>query len=382
MRILHTSDWHLGRSFKHVPLLDEQVGFVDQVIDLVGSEGVDLVVVAGDVFDRGFPPTEAVEVWHEALVRILEAGAQVVAISGNHDQGERIEIPARLAREGVVVRGRREATPVTLEFTDGPLTVVPIPFLDPFMARDLSESEGQATHQSVIEGALAQIGEVFAECPRSLAVSHAFVRGGQESESERSLLQVGGAELVDARVFSGFTYTALGHLHRPQEVGGDPSVAYCGSPLPYSFSEDHAKTVRLVNMSADGDSVEVRLIPVEAGWPVVTITDSFENIISDPHYSAYEKRHFVRALISGSERHTEAMNRLKKRFEGAVEMDYTDRYLGSGTPVDIDFEEGVDPRQLAEYFWVDATGRKPFKPEGLMLDDAIRAGFGDVEVLA
>ena len=382
MRILHTSDWHLGRSFKHVPLLDEQARFVDQVVEIVTAEAVDLVVVAGDVFDRGFPPAEAVEVWHDALVRIVEAGAQVVAISGNHDQGERIEIPARLAREGVVVRGRREATPVTLEFTDGPLTVVPIPFLDPFMARDLSESEGQATHQSVIEGALAQIDEVLAACPRSLAVSHAFVRGGQKSESERSLLQVGGAELVDARVFSGFTYTALGHLHRPQEVGGDPSVAYCGSPLPYSFSEDHAKTVRLVDMSADGGSVEVGFIPVEAGWPVVTIEGSFERIISDPRYSAYERQHFVRVLITGSERHTEAMNRLKKRFEGAVEMDYTDRYLGSGTPVDIDFEEGADPRQLAEDFWVDITGKRPSKPKGLLLDDAIRAGFDDVEVPA
>ena len=382
MRILHTSDWHLGRSFKNVPLLDEQVGFVDQVVDIVDSEGVDLVVVAGDVFDRGFPPSDAVEVWHDALVRIVEAGAQVVAISGNHDQGERIEIPARLTREGVVVRGRREATPVILGFADGPLVVVPIPFLDPFMARELSESEGPATHQSVIEGALAPIREIVRDAPRSLAASHAFVRGGIESESERSLLLVGGAELVDARVFAGFTYTALGHLHRPQEVGGDPSVAYCGSPLPYSFSEDHDKTVRLVEMSADGGDIKVEVIPVEAGWPVVTIRDSFENIISDPGYSGYEKRHFVRALISGVEQHTDPMNRLRRRFEGVIDLDFPDHGFGGDQLPDIDPEGGANPRELADDFWMDATGRSPFKPEGVLLDGAIRAGFGNVEVSA
>ena len=107
MRILHTSDWHLGRSFKRVSLLEEQCRFTDQVVDLVGSEGIDLVVVAGDVFDRALPPVEAVEAWYGALEQIVDAGAQVVGIAGNHDQGERIEIPPRLLREGVVIRGSR-----------------------------------------------------------------------------------------------------------------------------------------------------------------------------------------------------------------------------------------------------------------------------------
>ncbi|MEC8814911.1 MAG: exonuclease subunit SbcD, partial [Actinomycetota bacterium] len=107
MRILHTSDWHLGRSFKKESLSDEQGWFVDQVVGVVKSEGVDLVVIAGDVFDRALPPAEAVEAWYGALERVVDAGAQVVGIAGNHDQGERIEIPPRLLREGVVIRGSR-----------------------------------------------------------------------------------------------------------------------------------------------------------------------------------------------------------------------------------------------------------------------------------
>ncbi len=229
MRILHTSDWHLGRSFKRVPLLEEQHRFTDQVVEMVGSEGIDLVVVAGDVFDRALPPAEAVEVWYEALERIVDAGAQVVAISGNHDQGERIEVPPRLLRPGIVIRGSRAPSSVTLDFDDGPLLVAPIPFLDPFLARDLYQGEGAATHQSVLQGWLAATG-LPAKPTRSLAVSHAFVRGGEASESERSLLQVGGAELVDAKVFEGFSYVALGHLHRPQVVGDDRAVAL-GCPV-------------------------------------------------------------------------------------------------------------------------------------------------------
>jgi exonuclease SbcD len=383
MRILHTSDWHLGRTFKRVPLLEEQYRFTDQVVEVVKSEGIDLVVIAGDVFDRALPPAEAVEAWYGALERIVDAGAQVVGIAGNHDQGERIEIPPRLLRDGIVIRGSREPSAVTLEFDDGPLLVAPIPFLDPFLARGLSDGEGAATHQSVIEGWLGHVQKDVERGPRSLVVSHAFVRGGLVSESERSLLQVGGAELVDAGVYKGFSYVALGHLHRPQIVGGDERVAYCGSPLPYSFSEMAPKTLRLVDLSADGTGLSVELIPVEAGWPVVTIEDSYENLISDPRHAAYEKRHFVRVLLTDLVVQPGAMDRLRNRFDGIAELRYA--FLdeaGDTRRVDLDVDGGADPRTLADEFWNDVTGRSPTKPEGLLLDEAIRVGFRDQEVPA
>ncbi len=383
MRILHTSDWHLGRSFKKESLSDEQGRFVDQVVGVVKSEGVDLVVIAGDVFDRALPPAEAVEAWYGALERVVDAGAQVVGIAGNHDQGERIEIPPRLLREGVVIRGSREPGVVTLEFDDGPLLVAPIPFLDPFLTRGLSDGEGAATHQSVLEGWLTRVRKDVELSPRSLVVSHAFVRGGLESESERSLLQVGGAELVDASVYKGYSYVALGHLHRPQIVGDDERVAYCGSPIPYSFSETDPKTLRLVDLSADGTNLSVELIPVEAGWPVKTIEDSFEGLVSNPRYREYEKRFFVRAMLTDRVVQPGAMDRLRTRYAGIVELGYVflDE-VGDTRRVDLDVDGGADPRKLANEFWDDVTGRSPTKPEGLLLDEAIRVGFRDQEVPA
>jgi exonuclease SbcD len=381
LRILHTSDWHLGRSFKKESLSDEQGRFVDQVVGVVKSEGVDLVVVAGDVFDRALPPAEAVEEWYRALERIVDTGAQVVGIAGNHDQGERIEIPPRLLREGVVIRGSREPGVVTLEFDDGPLLVAPIPFLDPFLARGLSDGEGAATHQSVLEGSLARVRKDVERSPRSLVVSHAFVRGGLESESERSLLQIGGAELVDASVFEGYSYVALGHLHRPQIVGGDERVAYCGSPIPYSFSETDPKTIRLADLSADGTNLSVELIPVEAGWPVKTLEDSFEELVSNPRYREYENRFYVRAILTDRVVQPGAMDRLRTRYAGIVELGYVFlNEVGDARSVDRDIDGGANPRKLADEFWDDVTGRSPTKPEALLLAEAIGVGFRDQEV--
>ena len=383
MRILHTSDWHLGRSFKRVPLLEEQCRFTDQVVDLVGSEGIDLVVVAGDVFDRALPPVEAVEMWYGALEQIVDAGAQVVGIAGNHDQGERIEIPPRLLREGVVIRGSREPGAVMLEFDDGPLLVAPIPFLDPFLARGLSDGEGAATHQSVLEGWLAGVQKDVDRSPRSLVVSHAFVRGGLESESERSLLQVGGAELVDASVYKGISYVALGHLHRPQVVGED-RVAYCGSPIPYSFSETAKKSVRLVELGSDGSIVQVEPIPVDAGRKVVTLRGTLDELLSDPAHDLGGKadRFFVRAELTDTIRQRDPMNKLRVRFPHISELSYVEHVRDDAAGRVRGPEPDLDPLELTLRYWEESVGSPPTDAEAKILQAAIQAGFDDVEVPA
>jgi exonuclease SbcD len=349
---------------------------------MVGSEGIDLVVVAGDVFDRALPPAEAVEVWYEALERIVDAGAQVVAISGNHDQGERIEVPPRLLRPGIVIRGSRAPSSVTLDFDDGPLLVAPIPFLDPFLARDLYQGEGAVTHQSVLQGWLAATG-LPAKPTRSLAVSHAFVRGGEASESERSLLQVGGAELVDAKVFEGFSYVALGHLHRPQVVGDD-RVAYCGSPLAYSFSETAGKSLRLVELGPEGDDLRVELLPVEAGRTVVTLRGTLEELLFDTAHERYEKsdRFFVRAELTDPTMQRDPMNKLRVRFPGVVELSYVGLVHREADGRDRDNEPELDPLGMTLRYWEESTGSPPTTEEAALLEAAIRSGFVDVEVPA
>ena len=373
MLILHTSDWHLGRSFKSTSLLGDQKAFINELIEVVKGRRVDLVVIAGDIFDRGLPPAEAVVIWNDALARIIETGAQVVAIAGNHDQGERIEMKPALTNPAVVVRGTREASLATMEFDDGPLTVVTVPFLDPFMARDLSQGDGAATHQSVIEGDLAVVADEVAKSDRSLVVAHTFVTGGQESESERSLLQVGGSDQVGAQVFDGYSYAALGHLHRPQEVNG-PTVAYSGTPLPYSFSENHAKSMRLVTMSVTGE-VTVETVPIKAGRPVVTIKGSFEELLKGDEYTEYES-HFVRAHLTDPTTQPGARDKLRERFAHILELNYL--FFDDGLTTILDSEDFENkPDVVVRTFWEDVTGEPASHPEEELLDTAIRAGFND-----
>ena len=383
MRILHTSDWHLGRSFKGVPLVDQQVRFTEQVVEVVKEEGIDLVVVAGDVFDRALPSAEVVEVWHDALDRIVETGAQLVAISGNHDQGARLEVPTRLLRPGVIIRGSHAPSSVTLEFDDGPLLVAPIPFLDPFLSRDLHQGQGAASHQSVLEGWLTATAEAVAASPRSLAVSHAFVRGGEPSESERSLLQIGGAELVDARVYEDFSYVALGHLHRPQVVDDD-RVAYCGSPIAYSFSETAKKSLRIVEFGPEGGDLRAELLPIEAGRTVVTLRGTLEELLSDAAHKRYEKsdRFFVRAELTDPTMQRDPMNKLRVRFPGVVELTYVGLARLEVDVQDHAGEPGLDPLGMVLRYWEESTGSAPTPEEAALLKAAIRAGFADVEVPA
>ena len=275
MRILHTSDWHLGRQFGPAPLIEYQRQFLDWFVELCTSEKVELVAIAGDLYDRAVPPTEAIELFEGTVRRLVNAGVHVAAITGNHDSDVRVTVYNALLDPSVHLQGGYEniGDVVTLDFPDGPLDLVLLPFLEPRMAadgfgadsndgeRDGSDAEGsddnatarrqRRTHESVLRTA-AELARMNLRSPRSLCLAHAFVTGGTESESERQLT-VGGSSLVPIDVFAGFSYTALGHLHRPQELSS--TVRYSGTPLAYSFSEDHSKSVLIIDMDAQGGGI-------------------------------------------------------------------------------------------------------------------------------
>src|SRR4051812_27235281 len=244
MRILHTSDWHLGRSFHGEDLLVAQAAYVDHLIETVETQQVDLVVVSGDVYDRALPSVDAVELADEALHRLGTSRARVVVTSGNHDSSRRLGFNARLVDlAGVHLRtdAGRVGEPVLLEDEHGRVAVYGIPYLEPDVltrAWDLPTR----SHQSVMSAALERIRADLATRPRgtrSLVMAHAFVAGGLPSESERDI-SVGGISVVPLELFDGFDYTALGHLHGRSTLRDN--VRYSGSPIAYSFSEaDHVK---------------------------------------------------------------------------------------------------------------------------------------------
>jgi exonuclease SbcD len=332
MRVLHSSDWHLGRSFGPVPLHDTQVAFAEWFVGLAVREQVDLVVIAGDVYDRAIPPTPSIELFRSVLQRLRAAGVVVVVIAGNHDSAERVAAyDGLLDLSGVYVRGGygRVGEVLTLHMPDGPVDVVLLPYLEPLLepASFHDEYEGDTgarrrrpSHHEVLERAVQRATAQLCS-PRSIAVAHAFVTGSgvgpEQSESERQLV-VGGTGEVSASLFEPFSYTALGHLHTPQAVGG-PTVRYSGTPLAYSFSETTAKEVVLVEVDAHG-TVEVAAVPVPVGRGVATITGTIDDLLANPNASLVE--HFVRVNLVDNTAVIDAKKRLQAQYPWVVEVNW------------------------------------------------------------
>jgi exonuclease SbcD len=276
MRVLHTSDWHLGRSLGEHKLIEQQALFTDWLVEAVRQEGVDVVVVSGDLFDRSLPPTDAWELLCDSFGRLRAEGAIVAAIAGNHDSAARIAATAGITDlAGIHMRGGFGGTAVThLQVGEEPLSLVLVPYLNPHMAPEelAGELRGDGhsvTHERLIAHDLDRARSRLREGTPSLVLAHAFVTGAAPSDSERELA-VGDAGMVSASVFGGFDYVALGHLHRPQEIAGSPSVRYSGSPLPYSFSERAPKSVVLADFSAGGLR-SVEQVPIDVGRGVARL---------------------------------------------------------------------------------------------------------------
>jgi exonuclease SbcD len=320
MRLLHTSDWHLGRSFHREDLLAAQAQFVDFLVGTVVAERVDAVLVSGDVYDRALPSVDAVALCNEALGRLMRTGARVVLISGNHDSARRLGFGAELIdAAGVHLRTdpRRVGEPVLLPQPDGPdVAVYPIPYLEPDAVRAdlLDEASDGRGHAAVLDAAMTRIRHDLAGRPGtpSVVLAHAFVAGGLASDSERDI-SVGGVSVVPSSCFAGVDYTALGHLHGAQAVS--QTVRYSGSPIAYSFSEEHQrKSVVLVDLPAEpGAPLAVAVLPTPVHRPIARVRSTIDDLLTSDRWAGYTG-HYLQVTLTDSDRPREAMARLRTRF--------------------------------------------------------------------
>jgi exonuclease SbcD len=416
MRLLHTSDWHLGRSFHGASLLDEQAEALDRIVELAREAAVDLVVIAGDLYDRAIPPSEAVSLFTDTLARLRNAGIAVVAIAGNHDSHVRVSVyDPLLSALGVTIRGAvsRAAEPVLVQPAAGgaAVAVYPLPYLEPMvdgprLLTRLEEEEpaqpsragpgpaeaeaagpgegepsaaGRFNHEATTRLALHGIRRDLARRPgtRSVLVAHTFVAGGQGSDSEREL-SVGQVDRVSVEAFAGFDYVALGHLHGSQQLDG-PRLAYSGTPLAYSFSEErHRKSVRIVELATDGTPA-VEVVPLGVGRRLQTLEGTLASLCSDPAFEgAREAR--VRAILTDEALPLQAMARLRERFPHAVELRHQPPAVerSSGDERNRRIREARSPLELAGLFLADQQGKPASAAEldllRLALDAAGRGG--------
>ncbi|MFF0433443.1 exonuclease SbcCD subunit D [Streptomyces sp. NPDC004327] len=322
MRLLHTSDWHLGRSFHRVALLDAQAAFLDHLVATVRAREVDAVLVAGDVYDRAVPPLAAVELFDTALHRLADAGVPTVMISGNHDSARRLGVGAGLiGRAGIHLRTdpAGAGTPVVLADAHGDVALYGLPYLEPALVREQFGAE-KAGHEAVLAAAMDRVRADLAGRPegtRSVVLAHAFVAGGEPSDSERDIT-VGGVAAVPAGVFDGVDYVALGHLHGSQAL--TPRVRYSGSPLAYSFSEaDHRKTMWLIELGADGAVELAERIDCPVPRPLARIRGHLDDLLADPALARHEDA-WVEATLTDPVRPADPMARLAARFPHTLHL--------------------------------------------------------------
>lgn len=363
MRLLHTADWHLGRIFYGQYLTDDQAHVLEhQFFHILRDEKIDGVLLAGDVFDRAVPPVEAVELWDSIITRLaMDYKIPLFVVSGNHDGAERLEVGrSMLGRSGIHIWGapQRSLEPYVFEASDGAVAICPMPFSEPRrIAASLGLGESIPAEEPVTN--LHNYDHMYqawsehlqSQVPngmRSIALSHAFVMGGEVGGSERTL-SLGGSEMVNPAVFKDFHYTALGHLHGPQRMGAD-YIRYSGSPLKYSFDE-HAqkKSFAIVDMDGKG-RVEVDTIPVEAKRDVVILEGYFEDLLNSTALQNAHRDDYVQVRLLDTMPVMDGMAKLRQVYHQCMTIELVGRVAMPTAEISDPIFKSLNERELFNQF--------------------------------
>lgn len=328
MRILHTADWHIGKTLHGHDLLDDQKFALGQIIEIAKERKVEAIVIAGDLYDRGNPAEEAVQILDEALHRLCEI-APVLAIAGNHDSGTRLDFGRRLMASGrlhLVGTCHGGAHPVTLEDAHGQVVFHLMPFAMPEHVREALGDETIKGHDAATARRIAAISRDAAA--RHVLVGHLFVQGGTVGDTERSIA-VGGVEHVDPAHFGPFAYTALGHLHRPHSIGASDRIRYSGSLCRCSFSEeDHAKSVSIVELDGDG-AVSIDKVEINQRLGMRTIEGLFDEVMEAGRNDPRRELDWIRVVLTDPTPIYDAMRRLTAVYPHVADQ----QFKRAGAPI-------------------------------------------------
>ncbi len=316
MRFLHTGDLHLGKTVNDFSMISDQRYILEQITDMVKKEAVQALVIAGDVYDRAIPPSEAVTLLDDFLTQLVKLGVSVLLISGNHDSPERVSFAEEILKEkGVYIAGVYKEGLKKVAFFDeyGEVTFVLMPFIKP-------AAVGARTNGEAVEKMLAA--EEKKEEGRRVLVSHFFVTDcGREPELSdgETTIHVGGLDNVEASLFDGFDYVALGHIHKPQRIG-EKQVYYAGAPLAYSFSEaGRTKTVNLVEIKGEGE-VSVKQLPLKPLHEMRKIRGRMDELMAEEVVEAADRFDYIQAQLTNEEELIDPIGTLRNVYPNIMQI--------------------------------------------------------------
>lgn len=359
MRFLHTADWHLGKLLHGTHLTGDQRDLLQKLCEVAREESPDVVLMAGDVYDRSVPPSEAVGLLDDTLCElVLEIGVPVVAIAGNHDSPDRLDFGSRILKEqGLHVFSKPSAEPgvVTMEDEHGPVHIAGLPYAEPSQARHVFGDSGIQSHDEVLAAQTEAARSKIPDGERSVAVGHVFAKDGELADSERPLA-VGGAETVGAARFEGFDYVALGHLHRRQRVEED-RIEYAGSLMKYSFDEaGHSKSVSLVEMGEEGGCT-VERIPLEPKRDLRRVEKTISEVEAGPEPDENE-RDYIWVTLQDDGPVVDAMTRIRETYPNALHVEHPSQVDAGSLSAEASNLQSRSEKEVFEEFASHVTGEE------------------------
>ena len=370
MRIIHTADWHLGRIFHGIHLTQDQAHvLLGQFLSLVRDVKPDLVLLAGDIYDRAVPPPEAVELLDEVLNELVALGSPVAIISGNHDSARRLGFGSKIfERSDIHLACGLDASREPLVFEDehGPVQLHMLPFSDPPVVRAHFGDDTIQNHAAAMKALLNSARAKRSPKRRHIVMAHATVVGASQSDSERSLGGFAGTNAVSAEHLRGFDYAALGHLHTAQTIDGH--IHYPGSLLKYSFGEaDEAKGFSVVNLDKEG-GVRIEPVPIAALRDVRKVHGHLADLLADPGGKSRED--FIMAVLFDTGALLDPIGRLRETYPNVLQIERTALEVPSPTAAPRDHRRQTH-QELFEAFFKEVTGQTLSEEEGRILSSIV-----------
>jgi len=361
MKFIHLSDLHIGKRVHETSMLEEQKYILQQILQIIEREHPDAVLIAGDIYDKTVPPGEAVTLLDDFLCSLATRKIPVMVISGNHDSPERLAFGSRLM-EGAgihfspIFSGLLE--PVTLEDRHGPVNFWLLPFLKPAHVKHCYPQEAVESYTDACRIAIASMGIDASQ--RNVLLAHQFVTGSITCESEE--LSVGGSDNVDAAVFNGFDYVALGHIHGPQNIGSN-RIRYCGTPLKYSFSEaGHHKSVTVVQLEEKGQ-LTLHLEPLTPLHDLRQIRGSFAELTDKAFWQGTPTEDYLHVILTDEEDVAEALGRLRVIYPNILKLSYDNTRTRACQNIDGSANvQSKTPLELFEELYA-LQNNQPMSPE-------------------
>ena len=387
MKFIHLSDLHLGKRLNEISMLKDQEYILLQILQIIDAEQPEAVLISGDVYDKSVPSAEAVTLFDDFLCRLAKRKLHTFLISGNHDSAERLAFGAQLmSGSGIHFAGsyNGEEQKLVLEDEFGRVNIFLLPFLKPAVVKHWAPEEAAAEitgYHDAVKYAVSQL--QLAQDERNVLVAHQFVTGAVTAGSEA--VNVGGLDNIGAEIFAAFDYVALGHIHNPQNVGGNERIRYCGTPLKYSFSEwQQQKSVTMVELAEKGN-MKVTQLPLTPLREVRYLKDTFENLMIRPNYAMFPMdengflQDFYYLTLTDENDVTNAMQRLQTVYKNLLQLDYDNKRTQANAELEIT-EDLVEktPLELIDDFYRLQNNQKLSEEQKQYLTNLLSEMGGDV----